>query len=98
MQKCENCNTQFSWYKIFKSNVWSYKPIECDRCGSEHKITFLGRVTFVSLTIIPMMIFINFLSPFNNIIVSFFIGISILLIGSLLAPFLVKYKKCEIIP
>lgn len=93
MQKCENCNMQFSWSKIYQSFIWTYKPIECDKCGTEHRITIPGRITFVSLTILPMLIFSNYLSPFNSIIVTIVIGIAILFIGSLFAPYLVKYKE-----
>lgn len=92
MQKCENCNKQFSWSKINKSIRWTYKPIECDKCGIEHRITLSGRLTFVFLTIVPMLIFINVLSPFDNFMVTFIIGMSILIIGSLLTPYFLKYR------
>lgn len=93
MQKCENCNEQFSWSKIYKSFMWGYKPIDCDKCGTEHRITIFGRFTFVFLTIVPMLFFTNFLSPFDNFIVTLVIGISILIIGSLFTPYFVKYKE-----
>ncbi|RKL65556.1 hypothetical protein CR203_20370 [Salipaludibacillus neizhouensis] len=93
MQKCENCKAQFSWSKIYKSFWWNYKPIKCSECGTIHKITIAGRFIFVSLTILPMLIFGNFLSPFSNIIVTLGIAIFILIIGSLFPPFLVTYKE-----
>ncbi|MHA7136639.1 TIGR04104 family putative zinc finger protein [Rossellomorea arthrocnemi] len=93
MQKCDHCNTPFSWSEIYKSFIWTYKPIECNNCGTEHRITILGRVSFVFCTIVPSLIFLNFLSPFDNFILTFVIGISILLGGSLLTPFFVKYKS-----
>ncbi|WP_188048674.1 TIGR04104 family putative zinc finger protein [Bacillus sp. CH30_1T] len=93
MQKCDKCNTQFSWSEIYNSFVWIYKPIECNNCGMEHRITILGRLSFAFCTIVPSLIFFNFLSPFENYyILTFVIGIFILLVGSLLTPFLVKYK------
>ncbi|MGM8365183.1 TIGR04104 family putative zinc finger protein [Virgibacillus sp. W0181] len=93
IQKCQNCNAQFSWSKIYKSFLWTYKPIKCSECGTIHKITIPGRIIFVSLTIVPMLIFANFLSPFSNLIATLTIGILILIIGSLLTPFFVTYKK-----
>ncbi|WP_422122322.1 TIGR04104 family putative zinc finger protein [Planococcus sp. X10-3] len=93
IQKCQNCNAQFSWSKIYKSFWWGYKPIKCSECGTVQKITIPGRITFVSLTILPMLIFANFLSPFNNFIATLATGILILIIGSLLTPFCVTYKK-----
>ncbi|WP_077212266.1 TIGR04104 family putative zinc finger protein [Bacillus dakarensis] len=93
MQKCENCNTQFSWSKIFKSFWWTYKPIQCDNCGVIHTITTLGRSTVTALTIVPMLVFGYFLSPFNNIFVTISIGILISIVGFMIAPFVVRYKK-----
>ncbi|MGM0852643.1 MAG: TIGR04104 family putative zinc finger protein [Bacillota bacterium] len=92
MQKCDKCNTQFRWSKIYKSFVWTYKPIECNNCGTEHRITILGRLSFVFCTIVPSLIFLNFPSPFESFILTLVIGLFILLVGSLLTPFLVKYK------
>lgn len=93
VQKCQNCNAQFSWGKIYKSFWWNYKPIKCNECGTTHKITVFGRIAFVSLTILPMIIFGNFLSPFVNVLVTLGIALFILFIGSLLTPFIVTYKK-----
>ena len=93
MQKCKNCNAQFSWNKIYKSFWWNYKPIKCDNCGTEHRITISGRITFVSLTILPMLIFGNFLSPFNSVFVTLGTALLIFFVGSLFIPFLVTYKS-----
>ncbi|WP_427138832.1 TIGR04104 family putative zinc finger protein [Psychrobacillus psychrodurans] len=93
MQKCEKCNTHFSWSKIYESFWLNYKPINCNECDTTHKITTPSRIIFVSLTIFPMLSFGYFLSPFSNGLVTLGIAIFILLIGSLLAPFLVTYKE-----
>ncbi|WP_407703065.1 TIGR04104 family putative zinc finger protein [Virgibacillus tibetensis] len=93
MQKCDKCNMQFRWREIYKSFAWTYKPIECQKCGAEHRITISGRFTFVFLTIVPMLIFTNFLSPFKNFLVTLIIGLTLLIIGSLLTPFFVKYRE-----
>lgn len=92
MQKCVNCKEQFSWGKIYKSNWWNYKPIKCNECGREHVVTIFGRLTYVSLTIIPMLIFGYFLSPFSNVFVTLGIAILIFKVGSLLTPFFVSYE------
>ncbi|WP_430732110.1 TIGR04104 family putative zinc finger protein [Virgibacillus halodenitrificans] len=93
MQKCENCNAQFSWKKIYKSFWWNYKPIKCGNCGTEHKITIPGRITFVSLTLLPMLIYGNFLSSFNNILITLGTALLIFFVGTLFVPFLVTYKS-----
>lgn len=92
MQKCEKCNSSFSWSKIFKSYKWTYGPLECDNCGTIHKITILGRLTVAVLTILPMYIFFYFLIPFENFFA--FMGGAFLLatIGFLLSPYVVRYK------
>ncbi|MUK87878.1 hypothetical protein GMD78_05625 [Ornithinibacillus sp. L9] len=95
MQKCKNCNEQFSWTKIYHSLWWNYKPIHCNQCGATHKVTIPSRFIFVSLTILPMVIFANFLSPFNNPFGTIGIALFILVIGSMLTPFCVRYKKSE---
>ncbi|MFE7064543.1 TIGR04104 family putative zinc finger protein [Sutcliffiella sp. NPDC057660] len=93
MQKCKNCNTPFSWSSIYKSFWLGYKPIGCENCNTEHRITVLGRLKFVSLTIIPMLVFGHFFSPFDNAFSTIGVGIAILIIGSLFTPYFVKYKK-----
>jgi CXXC-20-CXXC protein len=92
LQKCINCKKQFNWNQVYKSFWWTYKPIKCKQCEAIHKITITGRFSFVSLTIVPMLIFGHFLSPFNNIFATLGIGLCILFFGSLLAPFFVRYR------
>ncbi|TMU88349.1 hypothetical protein FGG79_02580 [Bacillus sp. BHET2] len=92
LQKCDKCTNQFSWSEIYKSFIWTYKPFECNNCGTEHRITIFGRVSFAFCTIVPSTTFMNFLSPFENIILTLVIGMIILLVGSLLVPFFVNYK------
>ena len=94
MQKCKNCNSRFSWSKIFKSFGWTtYKLIECDNCGTKHKITIVGRRTVAAMSLLPMWIFGFFLSPFDNIFMTAVIGLIIGIIGFLLTPYFVQYKE-----
>ena len=93
LQKCKKCNSPFSWSKIFKSFWWTYQPIECDNCGTKHKITIFGRSTVVAMSMLPIWIFGYFLSPFDNIFVTPGIGFLIGIIGFLLTPYAVQYKE-----
>ncbi|NCU19088.1 TIGR04104 family putative zinc finger protein [Pallidibacillus pasinlerensis] len=93
MQKCNNCNTPFNWRIIFKSFWWIYKPIECDTCGTEHKITLFGRSTIAAMSILPIWIFGYILSPTDNIFVLAGIGLLMGIIDFLLSPYIVRYKK-----
>ncbi|MBB5171935.1 CXXC-20-CXXC protein [Texcoconibacillus texcoconensis] len=92
MQKCDKCNTPFSWGSMIKSFFCSYKPTHCDHCETKHEITISGRFTLVSLTILPLLIVGLFLTPFNSSFINIFVGFSILIVGFLLAPYFVKYK------
>ncbi|WP_419465907.1 TIGR04104 family putative zinc finger protein [Bacillus spongiae] len=91
LQKCENCNELFSWRKIYKSLWVGNKPIKCENCQGEHRIKLSGRFVTSSLTILPMLIFTSFLSPFSNPLLSLCIGLIIFFIGSLFTPYFVKY-------
>ncbi|SFN24870.1 TIGR04104 family putative zinc finger protein [Psychrobacillus psychrodurans] len=93
MQKCGKCNEHFSWSKIYESFWLNYKPIKCNECNTTHKITMPSTLIFVSFTILPMLTFGFFLSPFSNGLVTLGIATLIFIIGSLLAPFLVTYKE-----
>ncbi|WP_375220389.1 TIGR04104 family putative zinc finger protein [Psychrobacillus sp. PGGUH221] len=91
LQKCDSCNTNFKWKVIYLSLIKGYKPIQCSKCSTEHKITFTSRLIVVGLTILPMLIFAYFLSPFNDF-TTIMISIIMAIIGSLFTPFLVKYE------
>ncbi|ALC85334.1 hypothetical protein AM499_05535 [Bacillus sp. FJAT-22090] len=92
MQKCNNCNHPLKWGKIYNSVMWFYKSIQCEKCGTDYKISFPSRLIGVFLTL-PIPIFGLILSPFDNDFVNILIGICISFTGSLLIPFLVKYKN-----
>ncbi|RDW20261.1 hypothetical protein CWR48_06080 [Oceanobacillus arenosus] len=93
MQKCENCNSQFGWEKVFKSFWWAYRPIECDNCGNTHKITILGRLTGAAISVVPMMLFFNYLSPFDSSSLTISTGLIIGIVGLLVAPYVIQYKR-----
>lgn len=93
LQKCNKCNKQFRWSKIYESFWLNYKPIICNECDTTHKITMLSTLIFVSITILPMLSFGFFLTPFSNGLMTLGIATFIFIIGSLLAPFLVTYKE-----
>ncbi|QFF98650.1 hypothetical protein PB01_07280 [Psychrobacillus glaciei] len=93
LKKCEKCNTQFSWGKIYKSLMIAYQPIVCSQCNTSHKIAFSSRVT-VSITIVlPLMIFLFLISrqlSLSNFAIVSSLVIYFVLISSF-SPFLVKY-------
>ncbi len=44
IQRCKNCSSQFRWHNIFKSFLFGYRPIECERCKTKHYINFISRL------------------------------------------------------
>lgn len=92
MVKCDNCNTSFKWKQIYRAN-WIYGPVKCNKCGFKYKITFPSRFIVVGLTIVPMLIFGYSSFPMRNVLLTMIISIGVAIIGSLLTPFLVKYKR-----
>ncbi|TXC92855.1 hypothetical protein FS935_01260 [Metabacillus litoralis] len=94
IQQCKNCNKHFSWKKVYLSFWgWGYKSIICEKCGTEHRITFSGRLIATFLIVLPMSLFMNFLTPFENFFTTIFNGILLAFFGSILTPFLVRFKS-----
>jgi CXXC-20-CXXC protein len=93
LQHCKNCHTQFKWKKVYQY-LWGpiIKPLCCHTCDQEHSLTIKGRFTNSMLTIFPMLVFMQFLSPFQNILLTGGIGFLLGIIGSLLGPYLVGFK------
>jgi len=93
VQQCQKCNMPFIWNSIYRSFLgWVYSPIICDKCGTKHRITFSGRFVVTFLTVLPMLTFMNFYRLFDHALLTFGLGIFIAFIGSLLTPFLVRFK------
>ncbi|WP_301107462.1 TIGR04104 family putative zinc finger protein [Sporosarcina sp.] len=93
MKKCENCGKQFDWKTTFTSLWRNYTPIACSECGTLHKITPLGRLTFVSMTMFPAVLFGSSFSDNPQYALILAGACFIVLIGSMLAPFAVRYRK-----
>ncbi|AXI09271.1 hypothetical protein CUC15_10175 [Oceanobacillus zhaokaii] len=70
-----------------------YKAIECDNCRTTHKITNFGKSAIIAMSILPIWIFGNILSPSDNIFLSAGIGVLVGITGFLLTPYVVRYKE-----
>jgi CXXC-20-CXXC protein len=90
-QLCIECGNQFKWTTIFK-NIWqAYKPLKCQHCEKQHKVTSRSQIFVSLLMIVPMLLFGELfvgLSLIAKILVMLMVGFSI----SLLVPFIVKYR------
>lgn len=93
MQMCSHCHHRFAWKVIYLSfwKGWSYRAITCENCGFKHQITLAGRLTVYAFTSLPFLIFLFYLSPFENNNLNFLAGLGIALLGSFLTPFFVKF-------
>ncbi|WP_369809981.1 hypothetical protein [Gracilibacillus caseinilyticus] len=79
---------------MYKYHLWFYNTsVTCDACGTKHIISVPGRIVFVCLTVIPALIYMDYLSPFNHFWVTLGTGIAILIAGSFLAPYFVNFKE-----
>ena len=97
LQQCEKCASIFDWKQIYKSICFNYRPINCNECGSQHKIHFLSRFIVVMVSLVPTYSFL-IISP-QYLKVNFWIGLFIIIgwvsLSSLIIPFLVRYTTSE---
>ncbi len=91
MQKCRNCTSEFKWKEVFKSAMFSYKPIVCKNCGLQYNVK--SRFRIINALIITAPLLLNLLLQLHSRSNYFFYGFIIyeVLIG-LLMPFWTKYR------
>ncbi|WP_391208872.1 TIGR04104 family putative zinc finger protein [Psychrobacillus sp. L4] len=95
IQKCDKCNKRFSWSKIYKYLIVSYRPISCSQCNTPHRITFFSRIIVSIVIVLPLSIFL-FLIPDQLSLTTFTIVSCLTIyfaITSAFFPFLVKYNS-----
>ncbi|OMC89020.1 TIGR04104 family putative zinc finger protein [Viridibacillus sp. FSL H7-0596] len=95
LQKCDKCNTQFKWSIIFKSLFLAHRPIQCNQCGTEHRIIFFSRVILSFLSVIPLWIFGFIISTQLSLSISYTFSIMIIygVFLFLLLPYFAKYNS-----
>jgi CXXC-20-CXXC protein len=94
LQKCETCGNRFKWSTIYKSLLIAYRPIKCSECNTEHLIIFFSRSIVPLLIILPMNIFVVFISPPLDLTIPSTLLIAILFTipFSLVTPYLIKFQ------
>ncbi|MGB3261949.1 TIGR04104 family putative zinc finger protein [Paenisporosarcina sp.] len=97
IQKCEHCTHRFSWRKIYKSNIFLYKPITCSQCGTEHRIRFISRIVASTMVVIPIYLVGFFLASQWEISTGYTILslVSIGIISTLIIPYMMKYQALK---
>ena len=56
-------------------------------------INMVGRMTAGIFTVIPMIVFMLILSPFENVFITLGVGLLIFLLGTLITPYLINYEE-----
>lgn len=90
MQKCEVCNTRFTWKQFFVSLMLAYRPVACRSCGTIHKVTSKTRVFAALMLFVPVVV-ANLYLMGSGIEVFFLALLIIFAVESLILPFLMKY-------
>lgn len=93
--KCTNCNNKFKWYQILGSILNTSHTIKCKTCNSNFKLTHKSFIIGSLLSIVIPLTITTMYIIFNNNKppISFFLFILLILIFSMILPFIVKYKK-----
>lgn len=94
LQKCYQCGNRFNWSKIYKSLLIAYLPIKCSECNTEHRIKFSSRIIASLLIVLPMYIFVLFISPPLDLAIppTLLIAFIFAILFSLVTPYLIKYR------
>ncbi|WP_174616093.1 TIGR04104 family putative zinc finger protein [Virgibacillus ihumii] len=100
LQKCVGCDYHFKWRTLYKGLMIGYKPIQCHRCGTKHKVTFSTRLRVACLTTVPLILLAYFMVPEVFIMSVPFSLISISLVITaifltLLTPLVARYNSCD---
>lgn len=93
LQKCKICEERFKWSQVYKSVLFSYKPIVCENCRARHEVKSVSKTIVAVITIIAG---IFFFSIFLSGMPSFPAFVSVLVFGfciSVLFPFI---TRCEL--
>lgn len=90
--RCDYCHAPLRWKRVYLAN-WTYGPVQCDQCALEYKITFSSRFIVTGLTVLPMLVFLYFLSSFHHVFLNIITSIGMAIAGSLMASFMVKYER-----
>ncbi|MBC2396157.1 CXXC-20-CXXC protein [Clostridium acetobutylicum] len=93
--KCTNCNNKFKWYQIVVSIFNKSHTIKCKNCNSDFKLTHKSYIIGSLLSVvIPLTITIMYIIFNNNQPpISLFLFILLILIFSMVLPFIMKYEK-----
>ncbi|WP_371860307.1 TIGR04104 family putative zinc finger protein [Halobacillus faecis] len=46
IQKCKSCSHTFTWKEVQKAIQWTFKPLVCKMCKTEHRVTKKTRTVF----------------------------------------------------
>lgn len=91
MQRCEVCQSPFTWKQVNKSLWLAYKPIACPNCGRRYKVQFLSRL-LVSLLVVGPIFASSFLSHPTNTQALIVVALILLPAICFAMPYLMRYR------
>lgn len=94
LPKCNECHSQIQWGKVIKSYWSGYKPIQCQNCKTEQKMSISSRIiTSILQGIFTASIIFVFLHYQLNIYLGVMMIIFVSILISLFFPFIIKYNN-----
>ncbi len=92
--KCDNCNTEFKYFRLLKSFWFGYLNIKCEQCDAifEHKM--FNRV-LGGLIIGGSMLTINLIFEEKTILKVIIGFIMVAVFFSLVTPFIMRFNRLK---
>lgn len=93
MQKCLNCQEKLKYSQVFRTVINGYKPLECERCGEKHKVTFSSRLRVTLIVIVlPLLLGILFFEEISGLerVIFLITLVVFMLLGS---PVLMRFSR-----
>lgn len=80
MTSCKCCGKPFRWRHILAANFFFSKS-SCESCGNRHKVYFIDRFLVALITVVPLIVFSSFISPFEHHSLNVLGGLSLFITG-----------------
>ena len=97
MQKCQKCSKEFTWKSIIKSLLFSYKPIKCSGCNSQHYVNFMTRIVYDCFLLAPCILVLTKWFNFYNIFGKYDLLVYLfwIVLVTCIGPFFARYHMEE---
>ena len=90
MQKCSNCNKEFTWKEVFRVLMGNSK-LKCSKCGTFHVITTGSSVKYKLFCLGVPLIIGKLIKPYSFKLAALVVVVLVILFVALVT-FIVKFK------